>query len=158
MINKINKNTFILIIVILIITFFAIWNDKEKDPAIIWNLKNLEEKPSMSQTWNIEVWDTDTWNYYDSEKTTDSVAIEDLEEKLKQEWKIEGITFKFDKDWFKYSWEDDRKFKINSNIRIEIDAWNTWLSENTELKISIPWADFESLIKRLTVDLWVWQG
>lgn len=121
---------FFIILFIVIIIFFI--NGKSSN--------DLEKKAELSQSWNL-----DNWNYYEDNKITTSDVVENLEERLREEWKIEWATYLFDKNWFKDNWGQEN-FKINSNIRIEIDAWNTWLKEGTSLKLLIPWADFEGLI------------
>jgi hypothetical protein len=89
-----------------------------------------------------------TSNYYEdlsSSWNSSSTPVQtDLETKLTQEWKITSLNLKFNNGGFINS--EDKKANINSNIRLEIDASETWLPDWTNLELSIPEAWISEII------------
>lgn len=116
---------FVLIIWIMIIYF---WLSKTSQKEIIIDSENINT--TIIQTGGVEVVTTP--------------LPDNFEDKLKQEWRITEIDLSFNKDWF----FDKSNFRLNlrSNIKIHIDAGNTWLPDGTILTLDIPWADFQSSI------------
>lgn len=138
-----NKNILILgwwIVVILFIILFIFLFLKPSDSPdeVIVNNEN--------QSSNNSITNQETWDYYETNSPTVSTPLpENFEEKLEEEGKINWFTLKFDKNWF----ENDKRvyrFNLQSNIKILVDASNTWLPEWSILKLSIPWSSLNSQI------------
>lgn len=88
-----------------------------------------------------QILNVNTWTTINS---VTSKLPDNFENKLKEEWKIKEIDLSFTKDWFID--QNVSKLNLRSNIKINIDAGNTWLPDWTSLNIDIPWAEFKSVI------------
>ena len=101
--------------------------------------KNLDNKNIKIEN---QILNTNTW--WTTINSVTSKLPDNFENKLKEEWKIKEIDLSFTKDWFID--KGNLKLNLRSNIKINIDAGNTWLPNWTLLNIEIPWADFKSAI------------
>ena len=139
---KKEKYKYIIITFIVVIVLFFILNKDDKETSIVVTNNNIDNNLINSWTGTNN---NNNWNYYENTSINKSTEIENIDKKLQEEWKIEWTTLYFDRNWFKSNWEEI-SFKQNSNIKLEINAWDTWLKEGTQLKLSIPWAWVETMI------------
>ncbi len=116
----------------ILIYFFIFLIDKNKDNTLWQN--NISQNSPLSE---------EVGNYYETTTPVITTPVPDkLEEKLIEEGKIAWVKLSFDQNGFKET--DSLNFPLQTNIKLEIDAWNTWLPDGTFLDISIPWANFQS--------------